>query len=445
MNIVLYAKDKITKRVSISIGIHGYIYDSDKEGETKYRPTKYISPTGYTTDKNSIKVNPIKYIDGYIVDNDNMFSIKEKIVEFILELIETYLGKDDKLYIYGSYVVTGAINDNIDDNKAISKYKEQIETKVFKDTTDFGIDNAYLCSIIGENVYGRVGGYSKDIKYTDNVKEYFKPEMNRHFMLHHTQVYYKDTTSKHKHILYGYKDEFTVGKPLGEAYYGICYLKEEIPEIAELREMAKNIQGEYSNYITIKLRILYSNRYYRLYKLFGKDVYKYIVDYPDKRDKSRRLYGIEMVDELVVISIVPPGLLYNAFKQIEVLDTVHFLLDKRKTDDTILKFKYIDITDKFTIEKTNKKGKVSIVFNRDIKGVYIPVKYGDIKIKPYIQIGTDILSQNNLGRAYKCKLLNIYLVIEQLTEKLFRYYTIVRADNESIVQCNYYSSLLYIK
>jgi len=429
---VLYVNYKSMKRLGISvISIHGYSYEISP---TKYRH-KYVTDKGYIKSKTDEVVNPITYIDGYITTED----IDTSIVKLFKTLKDKL--KNDTYYILGHYKVIQSIN-----NMDLNKQGYHITTKLLSDATDFGMDIVTKIIDIAINNYNRTNKHIQTIHYSPNDINYFKAKNVRHNLLHHNHVYYNRDSDDYTHIQYGYKNEFHVGKPSGDGYYGIVRLDTIIPEIAHLRKMIMGISGPPCYVYTIKLRILYLNTYFRLYRIFGDDVYRFVYSVPDsKRDKSRMLRGIQMLDTLIVVAIEPPGLIRTAFKQLSVLESINKIYHLTTKSRDILSFKFIDIKDMFLTTKKNKKGGELIVYNDNLTEVTISITVDELKFDITVQIGIDILPKNNLKRFINTKHSKIELVLEKLGDRVFRQYTLIDTPNERLTQCAYYSGIRYVK
>lgn len=479
-------------------GAHGYIYNkNDKKGKTSNRPPNYlVTSKGYIepneakvptidemvayyegSDKTideleelrknlkAIVVDPIEYIDIYGADPEpgtNNVAEVLGVIETVLKLVEHKV-KDILIYTDSNYTIgviekakersveeiADKVNVNIDlwyrakdMHKLLKEYGISFKIdKIKAHSGHIGNETADDLALLGRFESTRKTGLFTDFRVS-SPKSYWKPKYERHTFLNSKQVFFTiDETKKTvdtEYFIFNYKNENEVGKRSHIASYGYVVLKEEDKYVEQIKNVFKKEMGNHSVPSTV-----------RMDNLFKPDIFKYVERYGDMPlsmvNNKNHLMVLE--NEVVANAINPPALAYKAFDDMVELKMILQDYNKLKSDPEQNTFReYIDITDLFYTTNDKDKNIIKPELTNEVKTVDHTYEKDGRSAKIIIQLGTDIITRNQIKKLEK-RAPKIKLVVDNKNNLQLKYFVLIDLEDtgDLSVWTNFYSNMVVMK
>lgn len=467
----------------IGSSAHGYIYNINNIGTpNKDNPSSTVSTTirGYATMvNNDVKVTPDVYIDALYVRNA-LFTNNVAEVSAIMNTIDKLLELDynlDGIFIksdssYAIHIYEELLYGNplkIEEKKngdlwvlireqLLKCQSRNIEVKMIKvkgHSGDFGNEIADMLANQARYVSEYLTEEKKDIKeyfYLTEAKKYWKPNIERNPFLTTKFLYFTqyDRIDKDNscYAVMDYPTSKELGVGTNEALFGLIfplkdndkYISEEYAEIENILDMDREVVGTLSTLSELNLNAFYSRDFIFYKKLFGNEIYK-----PNKFNSGvsamntyltlRTFQGLAKLTYNKILSLKKIAEL--DFKQMSTIEN-----DYKNDGDYI-----IDITDLLYKEEMTKAKvpvakKVCIVDMKD-KTIDKILEIDKQKVKICINLGTEIMTRNNLKRIEK-EVEGVYLHISR-HNKVLQYCTIIKTTSTLAFYTNLYSRNVLLK
>lgn len=265
---------------------------------------------------------------------------------------------------------------------------------------------------------------------------YWKPLDEKPTLLCHKRMLFNSETpvGNRLHCLDPADDDLFIARKIPEASYSLVELN-DTPDIVlnATKVQAANSHG--LNALTVlKLDNLYTSAHLRYYKTYND-----LTLVP----ASGHLVGLNSVlDELSITSeLNPPAVAYRAIELFSILNEI--MDDVNKPEEGGL-FTYTDITD--LLYSTDEKKKTRSLRQEYIVGytklpVVVKTAKGDKKIS--LSMGLDLPNRNILKRLEK-EMLKAVVVVEDITERSFRYSTYIETTEGKAVYTNVFSNTQFV-
>lgn len=455
-------------------GIHGYIYtDADKDKKSGDKPNKYtISTIGYIGDEEKAKypdlmsVVPSFYINGYKSNSgtgtNNIGEVMAAVTAIHRLMAEETLKPLMSILLITDSAYTIHIFDNVK-NDPKQSYRSKVTTNLdywdilhnaLTEAKEAGIDVKVQkieghSGAIGNHLSDRLAflGRMESSRLTSDTefvltpaKQYWNPKSDRHPFLGFKQLFFTNTLRNSKsetfYAIMSHKKDTEPGENSHTATFGIVLLNNP-PEIIEdvIRTFQTNLRT-LSVISTLDLNEVYSQYHTTYYNLFKDRIYTF-------GSNANNLNFLEELQNPLVYAINPPGRANLALEK--MMDLYKILSEYRKLGDEKLTpmYNYIDITPYFY---SSDGKKVQTIVTNDETLMLIPVKIGSHDVNIPIMLGIDTLTRNQFKSIEKEGTV-VTLVVRQVSETAFQYYTIVYMEktNDLSIWCNIYSNLVFKK
>lgn len=491
MKIIVYTDGSFKPNVDGDItlgaygaGIHGYAYDETKESKavtdspTNFyiTTTGYISSTEYNPDIHRA-VAPICYIDASysflnkgtigmaellavlnalkgILDHRAEFETEESKLNDILILADsTYaIGELNRMMGYQSvddYVLNFIKEDTankkilIDMKTTVDKIKEiwknnitiSIE-KVAAHSFHIGNDIADELAYLGRELSGKHKLFGEfKIFRIEKGKRYWSYSLEEYDMLKFKQLFFTNSLrASYSEVVYSimnYKTDSEPGTRTHDALMGLVCLKHS-PDIIEdvIEEYHKGLRTM-SVLSVVNLRNLYSRDVSYYYNMFKRDLFTY---FHKRKELLKR-------NTPIVTAIKSPGLANKMLLDMQFMyDFISIYRQLSKPiEDTLVNdtIRYIDITNKFYGK--DKKGKQTCILQQGSTFLVLEIDWDRKVLKFPLSLGKDTLERNQFKRLETTDI-KVYIIVEKMADRSYRYYTLIESDGNIGVYANLYSN-----
>lgn len=450
-------------------GMHGYLYSNEKPKKGSGNSSQYLIKDGYldkssVTDKTLVQeIKPISYINGY-------GSFTQHITNNIAELTSTanaleYANekdiKDLTILTDSEQVVKGASdwlnvwkNNNwlkTDGNPVANKDNWLNLSNNLDKLISKGINVNFKwvqghSTFLGNQLADKLATvgvlHSKDNKNINQIEEtkadgYWSNTSDKNPLINLRSLYFSTRTESiipGEYFLGNHgKDDELLGKRTADGCYGYVQLKTPEPVI----ELMRNKQCALACCLDVIIMA-------RLDKLFEADIYKDMLNHGEVCLYAPSMNKLDLCyldKEPVTKELRPPRLALRAVEAVNILKGIT-LAWQSDTDTTLTQ---TDVTDVFyeTDEKGNLKLKSEFVVGFSTLPVEITYDKNK-KDKVDIVLGVDLPERNYLKRLEKMNP-KVYVVTWMESDKMYRYATIVKTDDDIGCYCGFYSNQHFVK
>lgn len=472
---------------SYGSGIHGYVYDETKESKavTDSPNNFYITSIGYvsSTEYNPdihVAVAPVCYIDASysflnkgtvnmaellailhalkgVLEHRAEFETEESKLNEVLILADSSYAiiEFDRMLGYKSvddYVANFIEEDKINKDilvemkETIDKIKGAFNNnitlsidKVAAHSLHIGNDIADDLAYLGRELSGKHKLFAAyKIFKIEKGKKYWSYTIEEYDMIKFRQLFFTNSLRAcYSEVVYSvmnYRADTEPGTRSHDALMGIVCLKHS-PDIVEdaIEEYHKGLRNM-STLSVVNMKNLYSRDVAYYYNMFKKDLFTFI--YKRKELLKRNI--------LVVNAIGSPGLGQKMLNDMQFMyEFIRMYRDLKSKGkpitDTLLNktIRYINITDKFYGK--DKKGKQVCILQQGSTFLVMDMEWDNSPLKFPLSLGRDTLERNQFKRLETTDI-EVYLIVEKMAEKSYRYYTLVASDGNIGVYTNLYSN-----
>lgn len=450
-------------------GIHGYTYSDEKPKKGSGNTSQYLTKYGYV-EKSSVKdkseiqeIKPISYIDGYgtfsqhITNNIGEITSATNALEYahdkdisevtiLTDSEQVVKGATDWLDIWknNNWMKTDGMpvaNQNYWLN--LSNCLDKLKIKDIKvnfnwvkgHSTHLGNQLADKLATVGVL-------HSKDGKNINQIEEskadgYWTNTSDKNPLINLRSLYFStriESIIPGEYFLGNHgKDDELLGKRSADGCYGYVQLKTPEPVI----EIMRNKQYALACCLDVIMMA-------RLDKLFEADIYKDMLNHGDVCLYAPSMNKLDLCyldREPVTKELRPPRLALRAVEAVNILKGIT-LAWQSGTDTSLTK---TDVTNVFyeTDEKGNLKLKPEFVVG--FSTLPVEVTYNkDKKDKIDIVLGVDLPERNYLKRLEKMNP-KVYVVTWMESDRMYRYATIIKTDDDIGCYCGFYSNMRFVE
>lgn len=457
-------------------GAHGYIFNTETGlKKTTDTPTNYsITSAGYmlvneVNKEENIEVSPHAYIDAsYSFLNKGTVSRAELLA--IKCSLDSVLKNNEELKIEAIHIwadstyaigvvdmilkdpsVTEALQPTTPNLDIIKELQETINNVIVN--IELTIDKVKAHSFyIGNNTadslayYARLQSGFHNVESNFNIYKiskgvrYWDFELEENELLKFKQLFFTNSLrAAHSEIIYSvmnYKTDVEPGTRTHDALMGLIILKNP-PQIIE-DAISTYHKGIYTTSVlsTVNLKNLYSREVAYHYHLYGSKIFSFTF-----RDKELLKQRIPIVSQ-----IKSPGL---GTKLIMDMQFMYGFINTYKNSKELFEkdnhikvgknLELLNITDK--IYQVNAKKKNVCVLESGSTYLSMDHEVFGKTLKFPLSLGKDTLERNQFKRLESKKPI-VCLVVEKMSNKSFRYYSIVEAEEDIGIYANLYSNLI---
>jgi len=472
-----FKRDEYIADANIGIygaGAHGYVFDP--KAKTDKSPTDspanyYMTSTGYVGTNEYVKtihklVTPLYYIDAAYSFLNKGTAPRSELLGMKCSLNDLYLNRDilgitevcvysDCAYAIGvankiMSIPTYPDNDEIPNKDLIIELKEVLDKylSIGLPITVEKVDGH--STYLGNNIADELAFHARQQSGCYNVisffnmvkiekgKKYWNYSVDENELLKFKQLVFTHGLSANStervYSVMNYKTDVEIGSRTHDALMGLVSVKETPKIIDDVIKLYHEGLRTLSLLSVVNLRNLYSREVLHYYELFGRTLFWF----------NYRLKELSKRDKPIITAYHPPGLGNKLLGDIQFLYT--FISYYRKIKDQLIKYKtitvnnvmeYIDITSYIYTENNKKKNVCSLPSSC----IYIPIKATvfDKSIEFPLVLGKDTLERNQFKRLETDNPI-VTLVIEKITDKSYRYYTIIECKEDIGIYCNIYTN-----
>lgn len=461
-------------------GIHGYIYETEREHKTEMAKGNVIADQGYYPPKflkSALPVNPVEFFD--VVHNasgthTNNFAE----VSGMLKALQVFRERGVKTIVINCdsrYAVDG-----------LTKWASNWEKRGWKDAEGNTIknveiwkelytlyrqmrDEGYMIAIKwvrGHNdLLGNVqadalanvassfaiGNEQKDIVRFYKPKEYWKREIDRSPLLNFERMFFNTSAELRPVGAYFQADtgvgDTLFGKRSPNSGLSVVYLKDPVDVIEQIIAYQSKLSERLNMVAMLKLDRVFDKTINRLLEEHGMHALKRS---GGSRSNSNNLIFSD--GESVSVECNPTILSLRAIDTFDYLNTLlrnYILHSQGKADEADIKLKIHDITSEF-YDVTEGKTGIKKVLRKDLivgsfrKDLVIEEEYEGQprKVKTPLILGSDVLPRNNLKRIEGMDP-SVYLITWRETPNSLRYATVISCEAGIGIWSNIYADKVF--
>lgn len=444
-------------------GVHAYAYRDEAKSNSDKPSDWNITKQGYQSSAHKLEGNQQVYPEIYLdlaFSYANQGSAPQAEVSAVIDGLRYLLTLEQSFEIHDVIIHIDAQYALEQLEKALEGQDENINQQLLEVVKSYQEQKIKIIpkkikahsGELGNEIADRLAYYARSQSCIHNVgewcniysgKKYWTREYIRHPMLRYKQLFFTNNLYADKNeVVYSIMDYPTTSEPgrkTHEACFGIVILHEPVDiikdSIMNYFKLALKL-GSYSVVNTLNLNNLFHRNTFHWYDLFKDNIFNF--------DMKKRVLR-NLLQEPLIHNILPSGLAKQAMDKMQVLYNIKTDYIKFKNNESH-HFTFIDITDKFyKIEKNKKEEEVyNTILENGTNNIKFEVKYKELTLPVYFDLGKDTLSRNQFKQLEKSKP-KVYLVLQQVAEKIFNYYTVVDTIEHDIgVFCNFYSGKIYL-
>jgi hypothetical protein len=430
---------------------HGYIVEGLVPKNTKKPNGIEVTDKGYFNPK-ALKANkasicsPDAYIDGYYTSEGSYYDALYKFIEKLFRMkqkykIENILLKTDNVEV--GRIIKSAPNELVEifngyyGNRAhhLVRYLSELKLsilRVYSGST--GLDQVTFANNVAKH-------HKRDYHISlSDAKTYWTPKRLKEDLIISRHVVFKNIPDEHvTYCFCNYKKDDAIGLQTNYVSYYQLYTEEKIREFEHIRRLMRKLLGDNAVICTINSELVYDKTGVRLMSVFGND--SMLAGIKKGKAIIRRPDGTVIASE-----IKPVGIAGAAQGNCDVVGTV--MRDYVKMfRDKPHRLRYTELTDTIwdngKIRKEVGNGHIIV---KEIRDDFIRDVKSNKTYKLKLVTGIDVVDRNTLKRVEK-KDPVLYLAINQISDTIFEYYTVLhlRSEDKLIVWTNIYSNKLPFK
>lgn len=488
MNVVIYTDGSFKTNVegdmtlgSYGSGAHGYVYDETKELKitTDSPHNFYITTEGYVVSNEYNPdiykaVSPCYYIDAsYSFLNKGTIGKAELlaiscVIRSILEnrnSIETETSKLNNILVLSDSTYAIGEVDRANTYPNIEEYKKYLKpdtpnsdilldikillNELAKSNIKIQLDKVAAHSMhIGNDIADDLAYLARELSGNHKLvnlckiykiekgKRYWNYSLEEYELLKFKQLFFTNSLRANgTEVIYSimnYKTDVEPGTRTHDAMMGLVCLKHS-PEIIEdaIEEYHRGLRTM-SILSVVNLKNLYSRDVSYYYDMFGRDLFTFIYS---KRELLKRNIPI-------VTPVRSSGLANKLLMDMQFMyKYITYYRDISKdtvVEDTLVNntIRYINITNVFYDLEKKKK---SCIVPQGSTFIVVDSEWDGKPLKFPLSLGKDILERNQFKRLESTDI-KVYAVIEKMSDKSYRYYTLIKSDGNIGIYANLYSN-----